>query len=411
MKRAATEGKPRSLGMGNSVQRYVMDVVEGRRQGLTRRTVEGALWLLSKVYRFAVWVRTQGYESGVLRRHSLPCLTISVGNITVGGTGKTPFVEALARALRDRGRRIAVLSRGYKSQRRYGQGAAGQGETCLPKVVSDGQSIFLDSAIAGDEPYLLAQNLDKVAILVDKNRVRAGRYAVSQLGVDTLILDDGFQHLRLKRDVNIVLIDCTTPFGNRQLLPRGILREPLKSLRRAHCFVLTKTCGAALEPIREELQRLNPRAEIVETIHEPVYLEDVVSGRRERPDFVRGKDLYVLSAIARPESFEAAIEQLGGRAVKKIRFLDHHRFSESEIETLVGEASRAGAHAIVTTQKDAVRLPPLKAVPLPFFFLRVAIRMHRGEADLADWVSRICQIRDLSATWDGAGGCTPISEA
>jgi tetraacyldisaccharide 4'-kinase len=377
--------------MSDSAQKYIMDILEDRRHGFLAGMVRGALWMLAKLYHFAVWVRALLYDTGILGRHSLDCLTISVGNITLGGTGKTPFVEALARALRERGRKVAVLSRGYKSKEPGASRAGALAEGYSPRIVSDGKRILLDSAHAGDEPYLLAKNLDGVAVLVDKNRVRAGQYAISRMGVDTIILDDGFQYLPLERDLEIVLIDCTNPFGNGHLLPRGILREPLKNLKRSHCFVLTKTRGPALGPIKERLRDINPRAEVIETIHQPIYLEEVISGRREQPDFIRGKDVYVLSAIARPESFETAMERLGGRIRKRIRFLDHHRFSSNEIERVMKEACAAGAHAIVTTQKDAVRLPPLKSTAVPVFFLRVAIRITRGAEDVADWVSQICQ--------------------
>jgi len=377
--------------MPGGAQQYLIDIMEDRRRGLLARMVKVVLCVLSKLYRFGVWVRTMLYDSGVLKRHSLSCLTISVGNITVGGTGKTPFVEALARALRDRGRNVAVLSRGYKSKqsRRHRAGASAEGYS--PRIVSDGKRVLLDSALAGDEPYLLAKNLDGVAVLVDKNRARAGRYAISRMGVDTIILDDGFQYRPLKRTLDLVLVDCTNPFGNGHLLPRGILREPLRALKRADCFVLTKTSGVKVERIREELRRVNPQAGIIETVHQPVYFEEVISGRREQPEFIRGKDVYVVSAIARPESFETAIERLGGRIEKRFRFMDHHRFTPNEIRQILDRASADRVHAVVTTQKDAVRLPPMKSTAAPFFFLRVVIRITQGTENLADWVSKICQ--------------------
>ena len=378
--------------MRERVQKYLLEIMDDRRSGPTARVIKCILWTLSQLYRAGVWTRLRLYSMGLCRRRSLGCLTISVGNITVGGTGKTPVVEMLAKSLSEGGRKVAILSRGYKSKQPRDLGETDVEQEYSPKVVSDGKKVLLDPIHAGDEPYLLARNLQSVAVLVDKNRVEAGGYAISRMGADTLILDDGFQYLALGRRLDFVLIDCTHPFGNGHLLPRGVLREPLSGLKRADYFFLTKTSGVQLEGIKEKLREINPTAEIIETIHQPLYFEEATSKVREPPEFVRGKDVYVVSAIARPESFERAIERLGGRIKKSIRFVDHHRFSPEEIEGLLAEASADGVDCIVTTQKDAVRLPPLKSTPVPIFFLRVAIKITHGAVDFADCVSRICYV-------------------
>ncbi len=374
--------------MGERARKYILDVMEDRRYGMAAGTIKCALWLLSQLYRVAVFVRTKLYVAGLFRQPFLGCLTISVGNITVGGTGKTPVVEALARALAGCGRRVAILSRGYRSKKTASSSGGDVTEATSPRIVSDGQRVLLDPIQAGDEPYLLAKNLPGVAVVVAKRRVKAGQYAVSQMGADTLILDDGFQHLPLRRNLDLVLIDCTNPFGNGRLLPRGILREPLRALKRADRFLLTKANQADPEPIKDKLRRINPEAEIIETIHHPLYLEEVISGQRKCPESIRGKDLYVVSAIARPESFENAVERLGGRIIRSIRFLDHHLFSSDEIGRILDEAFVAGAEAVVTTQKDAVRLPSLSSSPVPIFFLRVTIKITSGAEDFTDWLSR-----------------------
>ena len=225
--------------MREGLQRYILDVMEDRRRGPFPRLIQCVLWAFSHLYRLGVWTRLRLYEAGIFRRQSMGCLTISVGNITVGGTGKTPVVEMLAKALSEGGRKVAVLSRGYKSKRppRHEMLGAAE-EDYSTRVVSDGEKVLLDPIHAGDEPYLLAKNLNGVAVLVDKNRIRAGEYAISRLGADTLILDDGFQYLTLGRRLDFVLIDCTNPFGNGHLLPRGLLREPLSGLKRRSwvCF-------------------------------------------------------------------------------------------------------------------------------------------------------------------------------
>jgi tetraacyldisaccharide 4'-kinase len=355
---------------------------------------------MSQVYRLGIWLRIRLYEAGLLCRRSLPCLTISVGNITVGGTGKTPFVEALASSLHKRGRRVAILSRGYKSKNSPGAAERGRAAT---RIVSNGEKIFLNALHAGDEPYLLAKNLKGVAVLVDKDRFRAGQVAISDIGADTLILDDGFQHLSLKRDLDIVLIDCTNPFGNGRLLPRGILREPLRALRRADCFVLTKATGVDTEPLRARLRELKPQAQIIETIHQPLYFEGLFSGQREELNFIRGKPVHVLSAIARPDSFEEAVERLGGQIGRRVRFSDHHRFTEQEIEEILQRAYTERAEAVVTTQKDAVRIPTPQSPPVPLYFLRVAVQAAGTAEDLADWVLRLCQARVAPERACGSG--------
>lgn len=374
--------------MRESAQKYLIDIMDDRRGGAIARAVKCVLWALSQLYRVVMWARLRLYDMGIFRRPSLGCLTISVGNITVGGTGKTPVGEMLARSLSEKGRKVAILSRGYKSKHPRRGGKRGGADQYSPRVVSDGKRVLLDADHAGDEPYLLARNLNGVAVLVDKNRVKAGRYAISRMGVDTVILDDGFQYLALGRRLDLVLIDCTNPFGNGHLLPRGILREPLSALKRADYFLLTNTGGVELEAIRLKLRKVNPTAEIVETAYRPLYFEELTSGRREQPEFVRGKHVHVVSAIARPDSFEKTVEKLGARIRKRLRFVDHHRFSREEIHRILAEASAGGADCVLTTQKDAVRLPPLKSTPVPVLFLRVAVKITRGPEDLADSVLR-----------------------
>ncbi len=378
--------------MRESVQKYLLDILDDRRRGAVARAIQCILWALSQLYHAGVWTRFRLYDMGVFRRHSLGCLTISVGNITVGGTGKTPVVEMLARALSEKGRKVAILSRGYKSRSSQADEYMEAMDGYSPRVVSDGGNVRLDPTQAGDEPYLLARNLRDVGtvVLVDKNRVKAGRYAISRMGVDTVILDDGFQYLALLRKPDCVCIDCTNPFGTGHLLPRGILREPLSRLARADCFFLTKTGGVELAAMKGKLRRINPKADIIETVHQPLYFEEVISGRREPPEFARGKDVHVLSAIARPESFETAIEKLGARIRRNIRFLDHHRFSADEMRRILAEASADGVHCVFTTQKDAVRLPALKSTPVPIFFLRVAIKITQGAAGFADCICGVC---------------------
>ena len=198
---------------------------------------------VSHLFQGVVQTRLFFYDTGILHRYPLGCQVISVGNITVGGTGKTPVVEAFARELQKAGRKVAILSRGYRKKELPWYERLFREQIEPPRVVSDGHRVLLDSEMGGDEPYMLAVNLPGVVVLVDRNRVKSGRYAVRKFGCDTLVLDDGFQYQKLKHRMELVLVDRTNPFGNGNLLPRGILREPVGNLRRADFVFITKSDG------------------------------------------------------------------------------------------------------------------------------------------------------------------------
>src|SRR6201984_1899846 len=207
------------------LEEFGIDVVLERRHGLRASILRGILYALSFAYDRVVQLRLYFYRKRVFRERTLGCLVISIGNLTVGGTGKTPIVEKLARALQAGGRRVAILSRGYKSVPRKRHWLSWfRGDSEPPRVVSDGKSLLLDSLVAGDEPYMLAHNLKDVIVLVDKDRVKSGRFAIDKWQVDTLLLDDGFQYLHLKHRLDMVLVDRQGPFGNAVFFPPGPLR-------------------------------------------------------------------------------------------------------------------------------------------------------------------------------------------
>src|SRR5213083_1037219 len=209
-----------------NLEQFAIDVILERRGGVRAALLRSFLYLLSLIYERLVQLRLYLYRKRVFRERTLGCLVISIGNLTVGGTGKTPIVEKFARALQAGGRRIAILSRGYKSvPRKRNWRSWLRGDSDPPRIVSDGKSLLLDSLIAGDEPYMLAHNLKDVIVLVDKNRVKSGRFAIDKWRVDTLLLDDGMQFLHLKHRLDMALVDRQAPFGNEFLLPRGTLRE------------------------------------------------------------------------------------------------------------------------------------------------------------------------------------------
>ena len=329
------------------------------------------------------------YRTGVLRRYPLGIQVISIGNVTAGGTGKTPVTEIFARTLAAEGRKVAILSRGYRRkeapwwQRIFTQVVE------PPLVVSDGKHVLLDSATGGDEPYMLASNLPGVAVIVDRNRVKAGRYAVKRLGCNTLILDDGFQYQKLKHSIEVVLVDSTNPFGNGNMLPRGILREPVRNIRRADIIFLTK-CRGDVSAVKDEIRRYNTTAEIVECNHTPKLMRDVWS-REEYPlDWLAGKTVCTLSGIASPKGFENSLRHLGAKVVWCERYADHHRYDSSEVLYALNRTADMGADALVTTEKDAVRFPRLETAPVKCLYLRIAIEILAGGESFAQIINRIC---------------------
>jgi tetraacyldisaccharide 4'-kinase len=237
---------------------------------------------------------------------------------------------------------------------------------------------------------MLASNLRDVVVLVDKDRVKSGRFAIQKFGCDTLLLDDGYQYWKLRgRRTDVVLIDCQQPFGNEHLLPRGTLREPPSHLRRASVVFITKSDGKTAE-LRRRIAELNPDAGIIECVHHPLYFEDVFTGQRHELDMTRQRKVASLSGIAQPESFEESLVRLGAELVYAKRFADHHRFTQQEVLNAINRAKKRSAEMILTTQKDAVRFPKLDRRDLPILFMRVEIKIIAGAKDFQDCVGQIC---------------------
>jgi tetraacyldisaccharide 4'-kinase len=374
---------------------FVLEVIFEERKGKRAACMRTFLYVLSKIFQVAVKCRRFLYNVRILRDSTLGVQVIAIGNLTVGGTGKTPVVEKFARELKDQGRQVAILSRGYRSKptplgTRVLNKLLFREDRTPPRIVSDGKSLLLDSDTAGDEPYMLASNLRDVVVLVDKDRVKSGRYAIEKFGCDTLLLDDGFQYWKLRgRRRDIVLIDCQQPFGNERMLPRGTLREPPSHLARASTIFITKSDGNT-EGLRKRIAQFNSSAPIIECIHHPLYFEDVFTGERFGLEHLDGKRVASLSGIAQPESFEKSLVNLGAELVYSKRFADHHRFTQQEVINAINRSKKRQAQIIVTTQKDAVRFPKLDRRDIPILFMRVEIKILKGATDFQDCVRQIC---------------------
>jgi len=382
---------------GEKLEQFFLEVIREKRHDSVGTFLKGILFLASRIYQRAVMFRLWMYDNRVIRNRAIGCLVVSIGNVTCGGTGKTPVVEVFARSLSQKGRRVAILSRGYRSRDRsllskLQKKFSSKKMEVPPRVVSDGKNLLLDSVRAGDEPFMLASNLKNVAVLVDKDRVKSGLYAIEEFGTDTLILDDGFQYLNLKAHINILLVDSTAPFDNHHVLPRGLLREPIRSIRRADYIFLTKSDGSAkLRHLKSFLRRQNHHAEIIECCHKPQYLVKLFSGGEKEPlSKLKGLRVAALSAIARPESFEGFLRQLGAELILADHYADHHRYTQQELIDFVNQAKEAGAEMIVTTEKDAVRMPRLDRCDVPIYYLRIQIDILSGRESFDQCISRIC---------------------
>ena len=329
------------------------------------------LWLASQCYRGLAHGHLASYTWGVRQRRTLPCAVVSIGNLTLGGTGKTPLTMWVARWYQQQGWRVAVLSRGY-----------GARPPTRLRVVSSGNGPLIDWQAAGDEPYLLACCLPGVPVLIGKDRYRTGRYAYEQFGAHVLILDDGFQHYALQRDLDIVLIDASNPFGSGSLFPRGILREPLGALRRADAMVLTRVemAGETLPALCQQMRRWNKQ--------QPIYCLTTVVEALHRQDTPSAVDLATLRqgrvvafvGIGNPQAFVTTLTRLGAEVAALLVFPDHHPYTQEDWQTIVATADKQQAVCLVTTEKDAVRLAPSWQASVPVYTLRIGVMFAASDA-------------------------------
>lgn len=319
---------------------------------------------ISFFYGLGIKIRGLAYQLGLQKRVKLPAFVVSVGNITVGGTGKTPVVIDLAKRFTDAGYKVAVLSRGYKrkSQDAY-------------VVVSDGQGNFASCENSGDEPFLIAKSVPKSVVIVGSKRVETGRIACEKFGCNVILLDDGFQHWALARDLDIVLIDYYDNPENDALLPAGRLRENLDALNRAKYVVITKVPDDAdedkLASLKEQIAHHAPQAKIATCSFVYKSLTKIDDSHEHKLEELKDKPVLAFSAIARPQSFITSLEGLGITVVAEVDFPDHHWFSADDMKAISDEMKDSNAILAVTTAKDAVRITPELAPDMPVYVLNL----------------------------------------
>jgi len=325
------------------------------------------LEVLAVLYGGIIRLRNLAFDVGFLKVKKPACKVISVGNITVGGTGKTPMAVMLADMLRKRGFRPAVLSRGYGGSRKR-----------KFTIVSDGENILRNPKEAGDEPALIARALANVPVITGKRRYFTGSYAVRCFGADVLVLDDGFQHRAVDRDVDIVLLDREKPFGNGHMLPRGGLREPRRSLKRADILVLTGTERVGDESSVPVCSHYLAQHPVFQACRCPQHLVKGIAKDVYPLEYLKGKKVCAFSGIARPEQFRKTLEPLCKEITSFIDFPDHHMYERVDVEKICRTLRATSADLIITTEKDGVKLTDYPEFLNTIYQLRIQMEIAGG---------------------------------
>ncbi|MBN2104444.1 tetraacyldisaccharide 4'-kinase [bacterium] len=317
----------------------------------------------SMLYEWIMQWRNKLYDTGFLRTHSVNAHVISVGNITVGGTGKTPVVETIARFFYEQGKRVAIQSRGYG--RRF-RGTL---------LVSDEKRVLASPEQSGDEPFMLAQHLPGIPVIVGSNRYGAVCQIIQQFHPDIVVLDDAFQHRRIHRDIDIVTIDASMPFGNHRVLPAGPLRERKIGLSRAHLVIQTRADDP--DKGRSGIDQIEAytQASIVSSSHRPIAWMDL-NNNQYPLDFINGKFVLAVAGIGNPDAFLNTLHQLNIVPVDFIRFVDHYWYKQYDMEKIMIRAVSMGAIAVLTTEKDGVRMRGMINLDLPVYCLKIRCELH-----------------------------------
>lgn len=352
------------------------------------------LFLLSHLYGRAVRLRESFYKRGILKSEKLPCKVISVGNLTAGGTGKTPMTIYTAERIARFGYKVAVVSRGYRGRAEKTGG-----------IVSDGQRLLMGPDSAGDEPFMMAETLKRIPVIVGQNRFEAGMVAVRHFKPDVIVLDDAFQHLKLMRDINLVLLDSRRPFGNTHLLPRGPLREPLSALSRGDAFILTRSDPAAPETSSPSCASLP--GPVFQSFHIP-YICKVIKGEASgsrifsnKPDTVpydagvlKGQKVFAFSGIAGNRDFRCTVENMGCEIAGFYEFSDHYQYSDEDIHAISDSAKKVNADILTTTEKDYARIAHQTVWPADLVVMGIRTSFGDGEDAFTRFIKKRLDDKD-----------------
>ncbi len=343
-------------------------------------SLESLLFMLSLIYSSAVKIRGFFYDKGLLWPKKLPCVVISIGNITVGGTGKTPMTIYVTNLVKRMGYKVVVISRGYKGLAEKTGG-----------IVSDGKTIFMKADKSGDEPFMLANRLENTPVVVGKNRFSTGIMALNSFNPDVIVLDDAYQHLKLKRDIDLVLLDNKYPFGNNHLLPRGTLREPISSLMRSNAIILTRsdsTSDMEEESSLSKFKKYTHGKPIFKAIHTPkiykiIKSKNIISDKISTYSFdlMRGQKVFAFSGIARNSDFRHVVEGLNCKLKGFTEFPDHHLYSNDDLNNLLQLLNKLKVDFVLTTEKDYVKIA--NRVTWPVDLVVIGINISLGNYDNA----------------------------
>ncbi|MFH1422375.1 MAG: tetraacyldisaccharide 4'-kinase [Planctomycetota bacterium] len=328
---------------------YYERLISYSEKGIIATILRGLLSLLALIYLIILRIRKILYALRIIKRNKLPCTVISVGNISLGGTGKTPFVEFISKLISEKGMKTAIVTRGYKHA----------------------------GAAASDEALLLAEKIPQIPLFIAANRYLGGKQAIKETKAQCVVLDDAFQHWRIERDLDIVLIDALNPFGYGRLFPRGMLREPILNLSRADLFVITKAdfCPEnVLQKLRDFLANKFPDIPQVISCHKPVNLGEISKSKKVSLEYLRGKRISAFCGIGNPESFQLILNKLCAEVIAFNVFSDHFLYSENLLSNIEKEAALLKSEAIVTTHKDAVKVRSHN-FSLPAFYLEIEIEI------------------------------------
>lgn len=333
--------------------------------------LKSLLTVFASGYESIIRMRNILYKNRILQTKKLPCTVISIGNITVGGTGKTPMTIYVTKLVEKLGYKVVVISRGYKGTAEKHGG-----------IASDGKNMCMDAGTAGDEPYLIASKLKTTPVLVGSDRFKAGSIAVKEFSPDVIVLDDAFQHLKLARDINLILLDHISPFGNRYLTPRGILREPLSSLLRSDGFIFTRSVSKGSDwGGKPSFIQNKP---VFKSFHKP-YIYKIILGKQDggmsiekhlhhdSVEYFKSKNVVAFSGIAKNNDFFHTLHKLGCNIKKQIPFPDHYRYSDKDLDYIIQLSKDACADCIVTTEKDYMRIMHMRSWPITLAAIGVEI--------------------------------------